>query len=68
MGDEDEFGRVAVGLRADLLLLAANPLEDVRHAAAPLGVMVRGRWLPKSELDAMLDEVARAHGHDAAER
>ncbi len=46
LGEQDEFGAVREGLRADLLLLEHNPLEDVRAAAHPLGVMVRGVWHP----------------------
>lgn len=52
----EEFGAVAVGLRADLLLLDANPLEDVTNAARRVGVMVRGKWLPESELHQMLEK------------
>lgn len=48
----EEFGRIAVGLRADLLLVKGNPLEDVGHLADRVGVMVRGRWHPQEELDA----------------
>lgn len=40
-------GVVAPGYRADLVLLAANPLEDVGNARMPLGVMARGSWLPR---------------------
>jgi imidazolonepropionase-like amidohydrolase len=39
-------GLVAPGYRADLLLLSANPLEDIRNARAIVGVMARGRWIP----------------------
>jgi imidazolonepropionase-like amidohydrolase len=39
-------GIVAPDYRADLLLLAANPLENVRNARQPLGVMARSYWLP----------------------
>jgi hypothetical protein len=39
-------GVVAPGYRADLVLLAANPLDDVRNARTPLGVMARSYWLP----------------------
>lgn len=53
----DDAGTVAVGKRADLLLLEGNPLEDVRHAAWPVGVMVRGRWLPAEEIARRLDEL-----------
>ena len=40
------FGTIATGQRADLILLRGNPLSDVAHARHPVGVMVRGRWLP----------------------
>ena len=40
----DSFGTVAVGRRADLLLLNRNPLENVAHVANRAGVMVRGAW------------------------
>jgi adenine deaminase len=49
------FGTVAVGARADLILLEANPLEDVANVARRAGVMVRGRWMPESLLRRMLD-------------
>jgi predicted amidohydrolase YtcJ len=40
----DRFGVVASGARADLILVAANPLEDVSRLRHPRRVMVRGRW------------------------
>lgn len=54
----DEFGQVAVGKRADLILLEENPLDDVARMANQAGVMVRGRWLPRAEIDARLAELA----------
>ena len=39
-------GVVAPGYRADLVLLAADPLADVRNARTTLGVMARGTWIP----------------------
>ena len=58
---EDEFGRIAAGLAADLVLVAGNPLEDVGAAARPLGVMVRGRWLDRERLDEGLAAIAERH-------
>lgn len=55
LGRDHEFGRVAPGLRADLLLLAGNPLEDIRAIHDPRAVIVRGRWLSRDALDAMVD-------------
>jgi imidazolonepropionase-like amidohydrolase len=63
LGEERAFGRVAVGHRADLLLLAANPLEDVGNLRQPLGVMLNGRWLPAEELQARLEEIAARYAN-----
>ncbi|MGQ0714412.1 MAG: amidohydrolase family protein [Gemmatimonadaceae bacterium] len=57
LGLDGKFGTVAVGNRADLVLLDANPLTDVRHVAKRAGVMVRGRWLSSTELDRMLADI-----------
>jgi Amidohydrolase family len=55
----DDFGTVQVGRRADLLLLAANPLDDIRHAQEIAGVMARGRWYGAAALQALLAASAR---------
>lgn len=54
----DRFGRIAIGKRADMLLLQANPLDNVDNVAKRTGVMVRGRWLPQAELHRMLGKLA----------
>ncbi|HYP26274.1 MAG TPA: amidohydrolase family protein [Blastocatellia bacterium] len=54
----NETGTVEVGKRADLILVDANPLESVGNVARRSGVMVNGKWLPASELNKMLDEIA----------
>lgn len=58
LGAQDEFGTIAVGRRADLILLEANPLDGVANVARPAGVMSRGRWYPEEELRSMLAGVA----------
>jgi imidazolonepropionase-like amidohydrolase len=55
-----ELGTVAEGKRADLLLLDADPLADVRNAERVAGVLVQGRWIPGDALRARLVEVERA--------
>jgi hypothetical protein len=47
-------GIVAVGREADLILLDANPLEDIRNSRRIHGVMLRGQWLPAAELEQRL--------------
>lgn len=53
-GTLDSTGTVAVGKRADLVLLEGNPLTDIRHTAHPAGVMVGGRWLSRTTLNHIL--------------
>ncbi len=57
----DKFGTVTVGKRADLLLLNANPLSDVRNATKIAGVMIRGHWLPEAQLKRFLDGLPAAY-------
>jgi hypothetical protein len=62
----ETFGTIAVGSRADLVLVAENPLDDIRRVSNVRGVMVRGRWLAREALDRARDSVARPHA--AAQR
>ncbi len=48
-------GTIATGKDADLILLDANPLENVRNSERIHGVMLRGRWIPATELKARLE-------------
>jgi len=60
-GTLDHTGTVAEGKVADLLLLNASPLADIRNARNRAGVMLRGRWLPAAEIERRLDEIAAAY-------
>lgn len=51
---ETEFGTIAGGRRADLLLVDGNPLEDLTRLRHPVGVMTRGRWYTSDQLQQML--------------
>ena len=61
LGVGNRQGTVAVGKRADLLLLEQNPLSDVRNVRRRAGVMLRGRWMPESELRGMLEALVRSY-------
>ena len=56
-GRAKEFGAIEAGERADLVLLDGNPLADISKTRAIAGVMVRGRWMEKKELDRVLRAV-----------
>jgi hypothetical protein len=58
IGMPDAFGTVTAGARADLLLLEADPLADVANVKRRAGVMLGGRWLPESEIQAGLARIA----------
>lgn len=60
-----DAGTIAVGKRADLVLLDGNPLADLTVLRRPAGVMVAGRWLERARLDALLDGVAAAAARQA---
>ena len=60
LGVPESFGTVEVGRRADLLLLDADPLADIRNVWKRAGVVAGGRYLSASELDAKLAEFAKA--------
>jgi imidazolonepropionase-like amidohydrolase len=58
-GREDELGSIAVGKQADLVLLNDNPLREIGNSRRVHGVMLRGRWLDRAELDRLLRRYAR---------
>ena len=58
-----DFGIVAEGRRADLLLLTDNPLDDIGNVAKRAGVMVNGRWFPEEEIQRRLEEIAQFYGN-----
>ena len=62
-GATDEFGSIVVGRRADLLLLTANPIEDIANLASRAGVMANGRWIPERQIQARLAEIATFYGN-----
>jgi hypothetical protein len=53
-----DLGTVAVGKSANLVLLDANPLQDIDRTRRIAGVMVQGRWLDAEQVRAMLAAVA----------
>jgi adenine deaminase len=58
LGQTGEFGTIEVGARADLVLVEADPQEDVANLQRRVGVMMRGRWMPAAELRESLERLA----------
>jgi imidazolonepropionase-like amidohydrolase len=60
LGMEDRLGTIEKGKLADLVLLDANPLEDIRNTQKVAAVIVNGRYLSRTDLDSMLAQVESA--------
>jgi imidazolonepropionase-like amidohydrolase len=56
MNADSNWGTIEVGNRADLVLLSRNPLDDISNSKHILGVMVRGRWFSRDDLDQRVAE------------
>jgi imidazolonepropionase-like amidohydrolase len=50
-------GTIEPGMRADLVLLDANPLENIDNTRKIGMVVSRGRVLNRNDLDAMLSDI-----------
>lgn len=57
LGIGDSLGTVAPGKIADLVLLDANPLEDIRNTRKIAGVVIDGYYLSKQDLDKLLKQI-----------
>jgi len=60
LGELDRSGTVETGKTANLVLLNANPLEDIRNTEKIDSVVLRGTLLSRTDLDRLLDGVAAA--------
>ena len=58
---DGNFGTVAVGQWADLVLLDADPTTDLEHLTRRSGVMLRGRWVSATEIADGLERIRRKH-------
>lgn len=59
LGQSSQMGDVRVGKTADLVLLDANPLEDIVNTRRVNGVILRGRYLSRTTLDGVLAAAQR---------
>ena len=60
LGAIDSLGTAEGGKLADLVVLDADPLQDIGNARKIRGVVLNGRFLDRSALDQLLAEAERA--------
>jgi imidazolonepropionase-like amidohydrolase len=66
LGLSGSQGTVAPGKLANLVILDANPLEDIRNTRKIRAVVLQDRYLPRNQLDEMLGQIAAdAAGHES---
>ncbi len=54
LGRENELGSIAAGKLADVVLLDADPLQDIHNTTRISGVFLSGRYLDHAALDKLL--------------
>jgi len=59
LGKLQTEGTIEVGKTADLLLLDANPLKDIRNTQKIRALILRGKLLERKDLDALLEGVEK---------
>lgn len=57
-GTHKKVGTIKKGRRADLILLDANPLENISNTEKRSGVMLKGKYYTQTEMNKWLDEIA----------
>ena len=62
LGLQSQMGTIEKGKLADLVLLDANPLEDIKNTRKIAAVVLSGRLIERAELDQVLNEVAAYAG------
>jgi imidazolonepropionase-like amidohydrolase len=51
--DRADEGGIAPGMLANLVMLEANPLQDIKNTRKIAAVILRGRWMDRRSLDAL---------------
>ncbi len=66
LGKRGELGEVKTGAIADLVLLAADPLENLEALSRPEGVVARGVWRSAADFAPRLDSIAQAQARQTS--
>ncbi|HEY0740304.1 MAG TPA: amidohydrolase family protein [Chryseosolibacter sp.] len=54
LNSRDQTGTIEVGTQADFILIDGNPIEDLTNIKKLQGVMLKGVWMPASDLQSYI--------------
>ena len=58
LGELNDAGTLEIGKRSNLVLLSANPLENIQNARKILGIMYQGNWVDHEYIQTEMDALA----------
>jgi len=58
LGELDNAGTLEIGKRAELVLLEANPLEDITNLRKIIGVMSKEKWMIREDIQRRMNRIA----------
>ena len=61
LGEADQSGTIAPGKTASMVLLSANPLQNISNTTKIEGVICKGMWIPKVVIDSRLEEISASY-------
>lgn len=61
MNASSSWGLIKEGYEADFVLVEKNPLDDLKTMQTPVGVVIRGKWISREELQKQLDRIEANH-------
>jgi imidazolonepropionase-like amidohydrolase len=56
LNSENEWGTIKIGTKSDMILLNANPIENIEHAKEINGIVLNGKFYPKEKLESELNK------------
>ena len=63
LGHGARYGSLVHGKAADILILDANPLKDIKATRSIRGVVIHGKWMDRAALNGLLGEVKAKAAH-----